>query len=129
MSIDVEYAIKKDIRNNPVVREVDLQQKRDFRRTFLLALLVVGTMLVSAWQHLEVVRYGYRITTLKDILATEESHRRQLSVEYWTLRAPRQVEDRAVRELHMVAPSAGDTIVIERAPAVTARKGIVADAR
>ena len=32
MSIDLEYAIKKDIRNNPVVREIDLQQKREFRR-------------------------------------------------------------------------------------------------
>ena len=32
MSIDVEYAIKKDIRNNPVVREVDTRQKREFLR-------------------------------------------------------------------------------------------------
>ena len=32
MNIDLEYAIKKDIRNNPVVREIDTQQKREFRR-------------------------------------------------------------------------------------------------
>ena len=37
MSIDLEYAIKQDIRNNPVVREVDREQKREFLRTLLWA--------------------------------------------------------------------------------------------
>ena len=30
MTNDLEFAIKQDIRNNPVVREVDLDQKREF---------------------------------------------------------------------------------------------------
>ena len=54
MSIDVEYAIKKDIRNNPVVREIDFEQKREFRRTLILAGLIVAMLLFSAWQHLKV---------------------------------------------------------------------------
>ncbi|HUL73365.1 MAG TPA: hypothetical protein VLT86_09710 [Vicinamibacterales bacterium] len=129
MSIDVEYAIKKDIRNNQVVREVDAQQKRDFRRTVLLALLIVGTALVSAWQHVEVVKYGRRAQKVRDLLSQEESLRRKLRVDYEMERAPQNVQQRAVHELHMVAPSASDIIVIERAPAVAPRKDIVADAR
>jgi hypothetical protein len=129
MSIDVEYAVKKDIRNNPVVREVDLRQTRDFRRTFWLALLIVGTLLVSAWQHFEVVKYGYLIERARRLVATEESTRRQLRVKYEMQRAPQEIERRATHELHMVAPSASDTIVIERVPAVTPRKGIVAAVR
>ena len=53
MSIDVEYAIKKDIRNNPVIREIDLEQKREFLRTAGLAALVVAMLLFSAWQQFE----------------------------------------------------------------------------
>ena len=51
MSIDVEYAIKKDVRNNPIVREVDLAQRQEFRRNVWLGVLVVATLLFSAWQH------------------------------------------------------------------------------
>ena len=41
MSIDVEYAIKKDIRNNPIVREIDWQQKQEFLRTVCVGGLIV----------------------------------------------------------------------------------------
>ena len=32
-SIDIEYAIKKDVRNNPIVREADTRQRQEFIRT------------------------------------------------------------------------------------------------
>lgn len=129
MSIDVEYAIKKDIRNNPVVREVDPLQRRDFRRTVWLAVLIVGTLLFSAWQHFEVVHYGYLIETVRSTLAHEESISRQLRIKYESERAPQVLEQRGVQELHMVPPSPGDTLVIERVPAAKAGKGIVAAVR
>ena len=40
MKIDVEYAIKKDVRNNPVVRGVDVQQRRELFRSLLELQLV-----------------------------------------------------------------------------------------
>ena len=49
MSIDLEYAIKQDIRNNPVVREVDRDQKREFVRTLGWAALVVGMLMFALW--------------------------------------------------------------------------------
>ena len=41
MSIDLEYAIKADIRNNPVIREADRRERREFQRIMLLACLAV----------------------------------------------------------------------------------------
>ncbi len=129
MSIDIEYAIKKDIRNNPIVRGVDLEQKREFQRTLWLAVLVVATLLFTAWQHLDVVSYGYQIEGARQLLSVETSTSRKLRIEIETLLAPEELRERATRELHLVAPSAADTIVYERAPATTAGKGIVASAR
>lgn len=129
MSIDVEYAIKKDIRNNPVVREVDHGQKREFRRTLWLTVLVVGALLVSVWQHYDVVSYGYQIEDVRKQLAQEETWNRQLRVEYERLHSPQYVEKRAIQELHMAQASPGETLVIEKVPATTAGKGIVAAVR
>jgi cell division protein FtsL len=126
MSIDIEYAIKKDIRNNPVVREVDVEQKREFRRTVGLAALIVALLLFSAVQHLQIVNAGYRIQTLEQQRAAEESTNRQLRLEVETLRTPQRIERIAIDQLHMVAPSAKDTLIIERAKPVSPDKAVVA---
>ena len=129
MSIDVEYAIKKDIRNNPVVREVDHGQKREFLRTLWLAVVVVGTLLFAVWQHYEVVQYGYDIERVRKYLVREETVSRQLRVEYERVHAPQYLESRATQELHMAPPSSNDTLVLDKVLATTAGKGIVAAVR
>jgi len=126
MSVDIEYAIKKDIRNNPVVREVDADQKREFRRTVGLAALIVALLLFSAVQHLRIVKAGYTIQTLEQQRAVEESANRHLRLEVETLRTPQRIERIAIDELHMVAPSAKDTLIIERAKPVSPDKAVVA---
>lgn len=129
MSIDVEYAIKKDVRNNPIVREVDLAQRREFQRNVWLGALVVATLLLSAWQHYEVVLGNIQIETVRQQLLSERTTNRQLRVEHESLLAPELLEQRAVGELHMVAPSPKDIVVIERVPATKARPSIVASLR
>jgi hypothetical protein len=47
MSNDLEFAIKQDIRNNPVVREVDLDQKREFIRMLGWSALAIGTLMFA----------------------------------------------------------------------------------
>jgi hypothetical protein len=47
MSVDLEFAIKQDIRNNPVVREVDTEQKREFLRLLAWAGIMVLMLLVA----------------------------------------------------------------------------------
>jgi hypothetical protein len=69
MSIDVEYAIKKDIRNNPVVREIDVEQKRDFARTLRLAVAVVGMLLFAALQQFRIVTTEMQLEQLRRELA------------------------------------------------------------
>ena len=129
MSIDVEYAIKKDIRNNPVVREVDERQRQDMRRTIGLSVLIVGMLLFSAWQSFRMVSTGIHIEKLRLQLQEEQGLSRQLRLELETLRAPHLIEERARHELHLVAPTPADTIIIERAPAAAAPRAIVASAR
>lgn len=128
-SIDIEYAIKKDIRNNPVVREVDERQRRDMRQTIGLAVLIVGMLLFSAWQSFRMVDHGIQLEKLRVQRAQEESLNRQLTLQLETLRAPQTIEERAKRELHLVAPTPADTVIVERAPAAPAPRAIVASAR
>ena len=62
-AIDFEYAIKKDVRNNPIVREVDDARQR---AAVALARRSAGSwslvILFSAWQHFELLRHGYKIS-------------------------------------------------------------------
>jgi cell division protein FtsL len=129
MSIDVEYAIKKDIRNNPVVREVDAQQRRDFLRTTCVAVLIVAMGLFAAWQHFKILQNGYEVQKVQQARAAEESINRKLRLEVERLRAPQRLERIALHDLHMVSPVAKDTLVIERATAAAPDQAVVATAR
>lgn len=125
MSIDLEYAIRKDIRNNPVIRELDTRERREIRRTIWLAVLSVALLLFAAWQNQKMVQHGMDVERWRSELAREESMNRQLRLNLETLRAPQQIEKRA-RALGMVPAPAADTLVIERAPAAAPRGGVVA---
>ena len=67
-----EYAIKKDIRNNPIVREVDEARVREMLRSAAVGAFVVAIVLYSAWQHFELIRYGYRIEQIEQQRADEQ---------------------------------------------------------
>jgi cell division protein FtsL len=111
---DFEYAIKKDVRNNPIVREVDEARQRQFVRAVAIGGLLVVVLLFSAWQHFELVQHGYLMERLQQERAAEEEINRHLKLEIATLRAPRRIEDMATRELRMVQPAAADVVIIER---------------
>ena len=129
MSIDLEYAIKKDIRNNPVVREIDQQQRADFRRTVGIAAAIVLMLLFSTWQRLRVLDGGYEVSKLQ--VQRDEAARtnRLLRLELEQLSAPRVIQERAERELHMVQPAGSDVLFIARVKTAKPTKTIVADAR
>ena len=125
--MDFEYAIKKDIRNNPIVREVDEARQRQLWRTMGVGLFLVVVLLFSAWQHFEMLRHGYQIERMQQERAAEEEVNRHLTLEIETLRAPRRIERIATEQLHLVAPVRGQAIVIERVtPAAPPEKSIVA---
>ena len=122
-----EYAIKKDVRNNPIVREVDERRQRDLWRSAGVAGFLVLVLLFSAWQHFELLRHGYQIEQWQREKAAEEETGRQLRLEIGTLRSPKRIETLAIEKLHLVAPSRDDAIIIERAlPADPPGSSIVA---
>jgi len=128
MSVDVEYGIKKDIRNNPVVREIDRLQKREFLRTLLMTAAVVGMLLFSAWQHFKIVRSSREVEALRQQYEEALKLQRQLRLDLEAQQAPGLLDARARTELHMVAPSADSTMVIERLPAPASAAGVIAQA-
>jgi cell division protein FtsL len=109
-----EYAIKKDVRNNPIVREIDETRQRELWKSVGLAAFLVMVLLFSAWQHFELLRHGYQIEELNRQRAAEEEVGHQLRLEIDTLRSPRRIETLATERLHLVAPSAGEIVVLER---------------
>jgi cell division protein FtsL len=109
-----EYAIKKDIRNNPIVREVDEARLREMLRSTVIGVFVVAIVLYSAWQHFELVRNGYRIEQMQQQRAAEEKVNRHLKLNIQTLSRPDRIEQLASRRLKLVQPSADDTFILER---------------
>ena len=109
-----EYAIKKDVRNNPIVREVDEAREREQWKWFGIAGLLMIVMLVSAWQHWVLRLHGYDLIDVQKQLTSEENDGRKLLLELEELRAPQRLEAFAIGKLHMVQPTAQEHIVIER---------------
>ena len=109
-----EYAIRKDVRNNPIVREVDEEKQRELWKSVGVAGFLVVVLLFSAWQHFELLRHGYQVEELQRQRAGEEETARRLRLEIETLKSPKRIETLATRQLHLVAPSRDEAIVIER---------------
>jgi cell division protein FtsL len=127
MAEPFEYAIKKDVRNNPIVREVDEARQRELWKSVSIAGFLVLVLLVSAWQHFELLRHGYQIEDLQRQRAVEEEAGRRLRLEIETLKSPKRIESLATEKLHLVTPSRDEAIVIERvAPSDPPAKSVVA---
>jgi cell division protein FtsL len=125
--MDFEYAIKKDVRNNRIVRELDEARQRQVWRSLAIGGFLVIVILFSAWQHFELVRHGYEIQRMQRERAEEEEVNRHLRLEIETLRSPARIEEMAIRDLHMVVPTRAQAIVLERVtPSAPPEKSIVA---
>jgi hypothetical protein len=85
-----EYAIRKDVRNNPIVREVDEEQ------------------------HFELLRHGYRLEQMQRERASEAVINRHLRLEIETLSAAQRIEKLATQQLGMVKPGPDDAVILER---------------
>ena len=109
-----EYAIKKDVRNNPIVREIDRERNREMARSVAIGVFLVAVLLFWAWQQFELRRNGYRLEQMQQERGVEAEVNRHLRLEAQTLQAPERIERLALGRLHMVAPRAEDASVIER---------------
>lgn len=122
-----EYEIRKDFRNNQIVREVDERRLRDLWQSLGIGVILVLVLLFSAWQHFELLRHGYRLEQMQRDRAAESDINRHLRLEMETLRAPQRIEKLATERLGMVTPKDGEAVVLERvAPAAPPAKSVVA---
>lgn len=109
-----EYEIRKDVRNNQIVREVDERRLRGLWQSLGVGALLVLVLLFSAWQHFELLRHGYRLEQMRRDLAAEEEINRHLRLELESLRAPQRIEKIAKDQLGMVLPGPAEAVVLER---------------
>jgi cell division protein FtsL len=109
-----EYAIKKDVRNNPIVREIDRERNREMARSVAIGVFLVSVLLFWAWQQFELRRNGYRLEQMQQERAVEAEVNRHLRLEAQTLQAPERIERIALGRLRMVAPRPEDSSVIVR---------------
>lgn len=118
-----EYEIRKDFRNNPIVREVDERRLRDLWMSLGIGVVLVVVLLFSAWQHFELLRHGYKLEQMQRDRAAENDINRHLRLEMETLRAPQRIEKLAIERLGMVSPGDSEAVVLERVtpPAAPAR--------
>jgi hypothetical protein len=61
LTMDFEHAIKMDVRNNPIVRELDQARQRELWRWMLVGGALVGVILFSLWQRFSVMRVATQI--------------------------------------------------------------------
>lgn len=118
-----EYEIRKDFRNNQIVREVDERRLRDLWMSLGIGVVLVMVLLFSAWQHFELLRHGYRLEQMQRDRAAENDINRHLRLEMETLRSPQRIEKLATERLGMVSPGDAEAVVLERVtpPAAPAR--------
>ena len=125
-----EYAIKKDVRNNPIVREVDEHRLKEQWRSVAMGVLFVGVLLFSGWQRVELLQHGYRVEQMQKDLGNEIEINRHLRLEIETLKAPQRIEALAVGRLKLVTPQNDAAVVIQRVvppeppPASVVAKGL-----
>ena len=99
--MDFEHAIKMDVRNNPIVRELDQARQRELWRWMLVGGALVGVILFSLWQRFSVMRVATQIESTQRELSRERELQRKLRLDVERLSAPRRIEQLALRA-HMV---------------------------
>jgi cell division protein FtsL len=109
-----EYAVRKDVRNNPIVREVDRERHRRMWRWAALALFFVPVLVFSVWRHAQLREYGYDVGALQDRIAIARKEQEHLALEVETLRSRARIERLAMQRLGMIEPGPEDQEVIER---------------
>ena len=82
-----EYAIKKDVRNNPIVREVDRERHREMWRSLAVGSFLVAVLVFFVWRHNELLFSGYEIGDIQSARVEQEKLNEALRLEIETLKS------------------------------------------
>ena len=111
---NLDFRITRDIRNAPIVREIDRRRQRELWRSTAVGVCFVVVMLFSAWQNFELIRYGYAIEQMEQERSEQLDLNRHLRLEIETLTAPQRIERIATAELGLAPPAGAGVQVVER---------------
>jgi hypothetical protein len=125
--MDFEHAIKMDVRNNPIVRELDQARQRELWRWMLVGGALVGVILFSLWQRFSVMRVATQIESTQRELSEARELQRRLRLDVERLAAPRRIEQLALRA-RMVHADRTTTRIIVRPPAASRAEQVEAHA-
>jgi cell division protein FtsL len=106
------FSVPKDIQNHPV-RNIDRARQREMWRSVAWVSLLVGALLLVAWEHSQWRDAGYEATRLQQAMTASDAEHRHLKLELETLRAPHRIEALAIRNLHLVAPTQTEAVVLD----------------
>ena len=112
--MDFEHAIKMDVRNNPIVREVDRERHREMWRSVAVGTFLVAVLVFFVWRHNQLLWAGYEIGDIQAARVAQEKLNESLRLEIETLKSLPRLEFFAKHDLHMIVPAADDHGVIER---------------
>ena len=124
--MDFEHAIKMDVRNNPIVRELDQARQRELWRWMLVGSALVGVILFSLWQRFSVMRVATQIESTERALTEEHELQRRLRLEVERLSASSRIEQLALRA-HMVRADRSTTLIIVRPAAASGGEQVAAN--
>ena len=114
--MDFEYAIKMDVRNHPIVREIDRSRQRELWRSVAIGVGLVVVVLFSLWQRFAVIRTGTEIERMQHELQEEQAINRQLQLQTAQLSNPSRIAKLAAsKPLFMAPPDQQSTLILERA--------------
>ena len=99
-----EFYFVKHIDNSRLVREIDVERRRECFSLLGLGVLVFLFVLLFAWQHFQCVRYGYQIEQFKAERTNLEEQNHQLRLEQAALADPQRIDTLARTQLGMVSP-------------------------
>jgi len=105
------FSVPKDIQNHPV-RNVDLARQREMWWSVVFVSLLVGALLLVAWEHSQWIEQGFERDRLQQERAAGEAENRHLRLELETLRAPQRIEAIALHDLHLVVPAQTEAMVL-----------------
>ena len=115
-----EFYFVKHIDNSRLMREVDVERRRECFSLLGLGVLVFLFVLLFAWQHFQCVRYGYQVEQFKTERATLEEQNHRLRLEQAALADPQRIDTLARTQLGMVSPSPQQVIRMDSSDRVAA---------
>jgi cell division protein FtsL len=107
------YQISKRVPNEQLVRQVDQRRHKELLMVAATGLSLAAALLAYAWQHFEMIQYGYRMEELRLEREYLVKIHRQLALERAALASPDRIEAIAKRELGMTSPTESQIVVIE----------------